>query len=119
MKVSACWVLYIKAELKEMDSINKIFDLIGDHCASFLNYTIYQSILDKYCGGIECDEFNYPNKLKAYVKEHSIEELLKSNSELKKFSPIFESKDPLQISNQQARQLKLLILRILCVKSWT
>ena len=92
-----CLLSGIKDELEGKNSINKIFDLIGDKCASFLNYTIYQAILDKYCRDIECEEFKYPDKLKAYIDEHSIEDLFKANPQLKKCSSIVKSKELLQL----------------------
>ena len=75
----------VKSKLEEADTVHKIFDLIGEECASFLNYDVYQFILDKYCSDMKCDEFKYPEKLEAYINEHRIDEFFGINPQLENF----------------------------------
>lgn len=74
----------IERKLEEADTVYKIFDVIGKECASFLNYEIYQSILDKYCSDVECEDFRYPELLKAYIDKHNVKEFFSVNPQLEK-----------------------------------
>ena len=74
------------AEMKEANTINKIFDLIDEKYASFLNYDIFQSIQNTFCRGLDSEDLNYSKHLKAYVNEHKISEFCSVNSQLAKFN---------------------------------
>ena len=54
--------------------------------ASFLNYEIFQLIVDKYQLDNGQEEFKYPDHLKAYVNEHKISEFVEINPLLKDFT---------------------------------
>ena len=75
----------MKMEIEEAKTVNKIFNLIGDKCASFLNYDIFQSILENYCSDMDCEQFQYPEKLQAYIDRHNIKEFFEINPQLEKF----------------------------------
>lgn len=111
----------MKVELKEAKTINDIIDLIGEECASFLNYGIYQSILEKYCGDIDCEEFKYPEKLQAYIDQHSIKEFFDVNPQLEestKSSKKLKFKIDIESTSKVARvvNLKSAIAKILGLK---
>ena len=76
----------VEEKLEAVDSVDKIVNLIGRECASFLNYGIFKSIMDKYCGDLDCDEFNYPTHLKDYVDRHNVKEFFDVNPQLEKFT---------------------------------
>jgi hypothetical protein len=80
----------VRAEMKKADTINKLFDLIGEEYTSFLNYDIFQSILNKYCKGVDCEDLKYPEHLKAYVDEHNVAEFCSVNPQLAKTSTTSE-----------------------------
>ena len=76
----------VEQKLEKADTIYKIFDLLGKECASFLNYDIYKSIQDKYCGGFDCEDFKYPEWLSAYIDKHKIKEFFYINPKLEKLN---------------------------------
>ena len=68
----------MKAELDEADTINKIYDLVSCNCASFFNYEIFQTLVDRF--GVKDTEdtgiLDYPEHLKAYINMHKISEFI-------------------------------------------
>ena len=64
----------MRKKLEKVNSINKIFDLIGEECASFLNYNIFKSIADHYGIVEECEALRYPEHLEYYLKQHTLSE---------------------------------------------
>ena len=76
----------VKQKLKEADTINKIFDLIGEEYTSFLNYDVFQCIRDKYCKESDNDDLKYSEHFKAYVERHNIKEFFAVNPSLQKCS---------------------------------
>lgn len=80
---------YVKDKLEEANTINKIFDLIGDECASFLNYDIFKFVLDEYCTTEDFDKnpkLKYSEHLNSYINQHKISEFFKINPELEKYT---------------------------------
>lgn len=77
-----------EAELVKAVDLNDIFDLLVKEYASFLNYEVFQFILDKYRNLIHCgqDEFKYPEHLEAYINKHKISEFIEINPLLEKFT---------------------------------
>ena len=74
-----------KQELEEKNSIIDIFTFLSTECASFLNFGIFEKIIEKYDVTEEEKELNYPQELKAYIEKHKIEEFVKINPLLEKF----------------------------------
>ena len=74
----------VKNQLKDADTIHKIFDLIGEERTSFLNYDVFKFILEKYCSDVKHEDLKYPEHLKAYVDQHSIKEFFEINPSLEK-----------------------------------
>ncbi len=72
-----------KQELEKCDTINAIFDLLTTQCASFLNYEIFQSILENYNISEDPERLKYSEHLIEYAKKHKISEFAKVNPLLK------------------------------------
>jgi hypothetical protein len=68
--------------LEEADTLNRIIDLIGDQCASFFHYHIYQSIQDQFCTDTENPNLKYSEHFKAYINLHKISEFFSINPKL-------------------------------------
>ena len=82
----------VELELEKCNTITAIFDVLKKKCASFLNYDIFQNIVDHYSICEDQEKMKYPEKLKAYVEKHKISEftdinpLLKSKKGSKEFT---------------------------------
>ena len=72
-----------RAQLKQAETVEDVFLLLYEECASFLNYNIFLSIAKKF-GGNKCDHLKYPEYLKAFVEKHTISELVKVIPNLEK-----------------------------------
>jgi hypothetical protein len=80
----------VRAEMRKADTINKLFDLIGEGYTSFLNYGILDSILSKYCKDVDCEDLKYPEHLEAYINEHNVTEFGLVHPQLVKISTTSE-----------------------------
>ena len=58
----------LRAEIENAESVYKIFNLLNTKYASFLDYEIFQSILNRYGENETHEELNYPAYLKAYME---------------------------------------------------
>ena len=76
----------VKDKMKNARTINEIFDLIGEEYTSFLNCDIFLSILNQYCSGVDNNALKYPEHLKAYIDQHTINEFISVNCELEKIT---------------------------------
>ncbi len=75
----------VRNELKRAETINDIVDLLDENLyASFLDYEVFQAIVDKY--KLCCDDeiLSYPKNLKAYVEKHKLSEFIAINPALSK-----------------------------------
>ena len=100
----------VKSKLEEADTVYKIFDLLGEECASFLNYDIYRSIQDKFCSDVDCDDFKYPEYLKAYIEQHKLKEFFDVNPKLEKLtkaSKKLKLKMDIELTSKVARVINL------------
>jgi hypothetical protein len=68
-----------QAELKKANTLNDIFDLLATEYASFLNYGVFQFILEKYQISRGEEVLKYPEHLKSYLMEHKVSEFVESN----------------------------------------
>lgn len=73
-----------KAELEGATDLNRFFNILITEYASFLNYEIFQVILDKYHLNKGQEEFKYPDHLDAYLRKHKVSEFVQINPLLKK-----------------------------------
>lgn len=77
----------VKAKIWDASTIHNIFSLLSLECASFLNYDIFQSILDDYKIPVQnSDALKYPEHLKAYLHKHKLSEFVEINPRLEKFT---------------------------------
>lgn len=76
----------VKAKLQETTTIHGIFTLLSLECASFLNYGVFQSILDDHDIVQNSDALRYSKHLKDYLDMHKISEFLEINPRLEKFT---------------------------------
>lgn len=72
-----------EAELKRADTLNKIFDLLVTEYTSFLNYGIFQFIVEIYRINDQ-DVLKYPEHLKTYLEEHKVSEFVAITTPRKK-----------------------------------
>ena len=70
-------------KLEKADCINKIFDLIGEEHASFLNCGVFLKIQERFCSDVKCKELNYSDCLKEYLEKLKIEEFYSKYPPLK------------------------------------
>jgi len=62
------------SELEKAETIDRIFEIVKKY-ASYLNYEIYQCIVDEFGIDNGQDALKYPEHLKAYIEKHTISEL--------------------------------------------
>lgn len=74
-----------KEKLNKASSIKDVLMLIYEEYANFLNYEVFQFIVDKYELNDGRQEFQYPCHLKAYIEKHKISEFVQTNPLLKDF----------------------------------
>ena len=75
-----------KTDLRDATELNGIFYLISDEYSSFLNFEVFQWIVDRHHLDNGQEEFQYPQHLKAYLNSHKISEFVEINPLLKDFS---------------------------------
>lgn len=74
--------LGIKVKLREADTIRGIIDIVGDECASYIHYDIFQTLLEKFCGDIDHEDLKYSEHLQTYINTLKLSELMKTIPEL-------------------------------------
>ncbi len=72
-----------ETELEKCQTITAIFKFLITKCASFLNYEVFQSILEHYKVVEDQEILQYRKKLHAYIYKHKISEFVKINPLLK------------------------------------
>jgi hypothetical protein len=78
----------ISDQLEKADTVTKIFGVLHDY-TSFLNYDVYQCILDRYSTELpntDLDAFKYSEKLEAYLHKHKLSEFVELNRGLEKIT---------------------------------
>ena len=112
-----------KAQLEQADTINKIFDVLSCECASFLDYDIFQRVVDEYCIEDSEGKLNYPAHLRRYINRHKISEFIEINPQLEKYSvesTVIILKFDIELTCKLARvvQLQDAVAKILRLKSY-
>ncbi len=101
-------------ELEKCTTVTAIFSFLTTKCTSFLNYDIFESILERY--NISDDQ-QYSDHLKVYIKKHKISEFAKINPLLKSKKGSKELILKFNINNTcrlaKVHELKTLIAEIL------
>ena len=72
-----------KSELKKCETIAEIFEFLTCECASFLNYEVFQNLLENFNISTDEEKLQYPKHLKDYAEKHKISEFYKINPLLK------------------------------------
>lgn len=72
-----------KSQLEKCHTISEIFNLLNAEWTSFLNYDIFQLVLQRYEICDDQEGFKYPEHLKTYIRNHQISEFAKVNPHLK------------------------------------
>ena len=113
-----------RAELKIAGDLYDIFELLTTEYASFLNYGIFQFILNTYGIDTQREEFQYPQHLEAYINKHKIKEFVEINPLLSKSTEVLENlilKIDIESTSELAKlvDLQTAIAEILGVRSAT
>ena len=74
----------MRDELERAKTTDKIFIILSDKCASFLNFEIFQSMIDDYEIDKNQERLNYPQHLREYAEKHKLSEFIDMNPLLKK-----------------------------------
>ena len=75
-----------RAKLAEANSISKIFRFLKEECTSFLNYDIFEYLIERFKLNRDQEDLKYPQKLKAYVKKQRISEFIETKPALSKYT---------------------------------
>lgn len=75
-----------KAQLENATKVADIFKVLITECASFLNYEIFESVIDEFDINRDQEKLNYPEHLEAYIKKHKLSEFYEINPLLEKFN---------------------------------
>lgn len=107
-----------KAELERAADHYEIFNLLTDEYASFLNYGIFQDIINKYRIDNGQEQLKYPEHLKTYILKHQCNalEFMKSNSTEKSKALVLKINVELTSELSKIIELKLAIAKILGLK---
>ena len=74
---------HVKAKIEKADSIVRIFQVLTTDCCSFMDVSIFQSIIDEYEVDINSDvKLQYSEHLKSYLLNHKISEFIMINPKL-------------------------------------
>lgn len=72
----------MRAELEKASTIHQMFDLVTKECASFLNFEIFQCIVEEYDIDHGQEALKYSEHLHDYVEKHKISEFVAINPKL-------------------------------------
>ena len=75
-----------RAKLEEANSISKIFRFLKGECTSFLNYNIFECLIEHFQLDRDQEYLKYPDKLKKYVKKQRISEFIEIKPALSKYT---------------------------------
>ena len=78
-KQKRTWLSSHEEELERAEDLNRIFAILLKHYSSFLNYEIYEEIMDQFKVNKDQEELQYPKHLEAYVNKHKISEFIAIN----------------------------------------
>ena len=75
-----------KEEVEGAGDITDIIKIINSEYASFLEYDIFQGIVEEYKLDQNLEPLQYPEHLKAYIQMHKLSEFVERNPALEKYS---------------------------------
>ena len=113
---------HVKAKIEMADSIVRIFQVLTTDCCSFMDVSIFQSIIDEYEIDINSDvKLQYSEHLKSYLLNHKISEFIMINPKLDRLKNsdilILKFNTDLSSSITKVLDLKSAIADILGLKS--
>ena len=112
-----------QADIENAADLKSIFKLLGKRFASFLNYEIFEFIVDDYELDDGNEAFKYPQHLKTYINNLKISEFISVNPQLGNIhdSNFFQLKIDIDLTTRLSKlfEIKLHIAKILGVKSAT
>lgn len=76
----------IRSELEKATAVHKIFNLLSTQYASFLDYDIFEFIIEEYDIDESQPRMKYPEYLEAFINQHKLAEFVEINPLLKDFS---------------------------------
>lgn len=76
----------LRTELENATTVNKIFNLLSTEYASFLDYDIFEFIIEEYDIDESRPRMKYPEYLEAFINQHKLAEFVEINPLLKDFS---------------------------------
>ena len=74
----------VKVELQQATTVNDIFNILNTKYATFMNYDIFQDMVDDFDLDEGQEKLKYPEHLDAYVEMHKLSEFEEINPMLKK-----------------------------------
>lgn len=90
----------IKEKLHLATTINEIFDLIGEKCASFFHYEVFESLKKEYCTTYLDKKLNYKEHFDDYAELLKISEFFDINPKLKeKYDNSESTKNTFKVGN--------------------
>ena len=93
-----------KAEIEAATDLNTIFNILVTEYASFLDYDIFQYIVEKYRIDNGQEELKYAEHLEMYIKKIKITEFMDINPQLENLTKLFWrliSSPPLKLSRSK------------------
>ena len=73
-------------ELESANTISKIFRFLKKECTSFLNYDIFECLIERFKLDRDQEDLQYPEKLKAFVTKHTISEFIEIKPALSEYT---------------------------------
>ena len=98
-------------KLKGAADITDIIDFISKQYASFLEYDIFQDIIEEYKLDQSLERLQYPKHLKDYIQMHTLSEFMELNPTLEKYSSAKELILKFDIKLPQCKLATLLDLK--------
>ena len=75
----------LRDQLEKAISVDKIFNILSTEYASFLDYDIFECIIEEYDIDENRPKMKYPEHLKAFINQHKLVEFMEINPLLKDF----------------------------------
>ena len=74
------------AKLYLAETSDEIVNILVTDWASYINYDIFELLLDEFCPNRDPEDFNYPNQFDSYIRKHNVAEFVSINPTLEKFT---------------------------------
>ena len=74
------------AKLNLAETIDEIINILCTDWASYINYDIFELLLDECCPDVSREDLDYRSQLRSYIDMHNVAEYVAINPELEKFT---------------------------------